>query len=98
MLEEVEFVETDLNNSVFDECNLLNSTFDNTNLQNVDFRTAFNFSIDLELNHCLSEVFSPRCSLEISGENTWNRQGQNGLSGLLDKYKLDIEFDNLGIN
>jgi fluoroquinolone resistance protein len=57
-LEEVDFVETDLTNAVFKNCDLNRAVFDRTKLEGADFRTAFNFSIDPEINQIKKARFS----------------------------------------
>lgn len=57
-LKEVDFVETDLTMVVFKNCDLLNSNFDRTNLEKADFRTAFNYSFDPEINKIKKAKFS----------------------------------------
>ncbi len=57
-LQEVDFTETDLSLSAFTECDLLNATFENTNLEKADLTTAFNYSIDPELNRIKGAKFS----------------------------------------
>jgi fluoroquinolone resistance protein len=47
---EVDFTECDLSGSVFDNCDLSNAIFDLTNLEKVDFRTSYNYSIDVDRN------------------------------------------------
>ncbi|BAV04089.1 Uncharacterized protein YjbI, contains pentapeptide repeats [Filimonas lacunae] len=49
-LKEVEFSDADLSASVFDQCDMANTRFSNTQLEKADFRTAYNFSIDPEIN------------------------------------------------
>lgn len=49
-LEEVDFGEANLGGVVFNNCNLLGAKFDHTFLEKVDFRSAYNFSIDPEKN------------------------------------------------
>ncbi len=63
-LQETDFTQCDLSNSTFDNCDFLNATFDNTNLEKVDFRTAYNYSIDPENNRIKKAKFS---ILGISG-------------------------------
>lgn len=72
-LEEADFAETDLTNAVFDECNLSRTIFNHTILKQADLTTAFNFSIDPEINHLAKAKFRA-----------------DSLSGLLDKYDLNI--------
>jgi uncharacterized protein YjbI with pentapeptide repeats len=55
---DVDFTETDLSNSSFDNCDLQKTVFINTNLEGVDFRTSFNYSIDPELNRIKKARFS----------------------------------------
>lgn len=57
-LAEVDLTGADLNNSVFDQCDLLNASFENTNLEKADFRTAYNYIIDPELNRIKGARFS----------------------------------------
>ena len=57
-LEDVDFVETDLTNAVFKDCDLNKAVFDNTKLEGADFRTAFSFSIDPEINRIKKAKFS----------------------------------------
>jgi fluoroquinolone resistance protein len=59
-LEEVEFVEADLTNAVFKNCDLHKAVFDRTKLEGADFRTAFNFSVDPEINTIKKAKFSPQ--------------------------------------
>jgi uncharacterized protein YjbI with pentapeptide repeats len=49
---------TDLTEAVFDDCDLQRAIFVNTNIEKTDFRTAFNYSIDLELNRIKKAKFS----------------------------------------
>ena len=61
-MSEVDFSLCDLSGSVFENCDLLNAVFDQTNLEKVDFRTAINYSIDIDRNkikkskHATSEL------------------------------------------
>jgi uncharacterized protein YjbI with pentapeptide repeats len=55
---ETDFSESDLTASVFDNCDLSGATFDNTNIEKADFTTAFNFSIDPEINRIKKAKFS----------------------------------------
>ena len=57
-LEEVDFTEADLSSSVFDNCDLSKTIFENTILQKVDFRTAYNYSINPEKNNIKKAKFS----------------------------------------
>lgn len=57
-LYEVDFTECDLSCSVFDKCDLSRTIFERTILEKADFRTAFNYSIDPELNRIKKAKFS----------------------------------------
>lgn len=57
-LQEVDFSETDLTESSFDDCDLSRAIFDNSILEKVDFRTAFNYSIDPDGNRIRGAKFS----------------------------------------
>jgi uncharacterized protein YjbI with pentapeptide repeats len=57
-LHEVDFTEADLTASLFENCDLQRTLFANTNLEKADFRTAFNYSIDPELNRIKKARFS----------------------------------------
>jgi uncharacterized protein YjbI with pentapeptide repeats len=73
-LQEVDFAQADLSQAIFENCNLAQASFDHTILEKTDFRTAYNYSIDPEINRIKKAKFSVL-----------------GLSGLLDKYDIDIE-------
>jgi uncharacterized protein YjbI with pentapeptide repeats len=47
---EVDFTESDLSGSVFQNCDLTNAVFDGSNLEKVDFRTSYNYVIDIDRN------------------------------------------------
>jgi fluoroquinolone resistance protein len=57
-LHEVDFTECDLNSAIFDNCDLTDAIFQHTILEKVDFRTAYNYSIDPELNRIKKAKFS----------------------------------------
>ncbi len=57
-LHEVDFIESNLASSVFDNCDLSGAIFENTNLEKSDFRTAYNFSINPEINQLRQAKFS----------------------------------------
>lgn len=57
-LHEVEFTECDLTSAVFTNCDLTDAKFENTVLEKVDFRSSFNYSIDLNLNRISKAKFS----------------------------------------
>jgi len=54
----VDFAETDLSMAIFKNSDLLNTSFMRTNLEKADFRSAFNYSIDPELNKIKKAKFS----------------------------------------
>jgi uncharacterized protein YjbI with pentapeptide repeats len=57
-LQECDFTEADLSDAVLDNCDLARSTFENTILEKADLRTAYNYTIDLELNRVKKARFS----------------------------------------
>ncbi len=57
-LQEVDFTETDISQSKFENCDLQRAIFAKTNLEMVDFRTAYNYSIDPEFNRMKKAKFS----------------------------------------
>ncbi|WP_262709001.1 pentapeptide repeat-containing protein [Sphingobacterium lumbrici] len=57
-LKEVDFEQCNLTQSIFDNCNLLNSKFFHSVLEKVDFRTAYNYSIDPDNNKLKKAKFS----------------------------------------
>jgi uncharacterized protein YjbI with pentapeptide repeats len=54
----VDFAESDLRNSRFQECDFSGANFGNTNLESSDLQTATNFSIDPEANRIYKAKFS----------------------------------------
>ncbi|RYF64293.1 MAG: pentapeptide repeat-containing protein [Cytophagaceae bacterium] len=58
ILHEVDFMGADLTGSDFDESDLRRAAFENTILEKADFRTAFNYSLDPELNRLGKAKFS----------------------------------------
>jgi fluoroquinolone resistance protein len=72
-LKEVNFTQANLSDSVFEETDLSGTIFNRTDLSAAKLLTAFNYSIDPELNLLKKATFS-----------------REGLSGLLDKYKIRI--------
>ena len=58
LLRETDFTECDLTGSIFENCDLTLTVFDNTIIEKSDFRTSFNFSIDLERNRIKKAKFS----------------------------------------
>lgn len=57
-LEEVDFTACDLTSALFDNCNLQKAIFENTILEKVDFTTAYNYSLDPEMNRIKKAKFS----------------------------------------
>ena len=57
-INDIDFTETDLNHSLFDNCDLHLSVFHNTNLEGADFTNSFNYSIDPEQNRIRKAKFS----------------------------------------
>jgi uncharacterized protein YjbI with pentapeptide repeats len=57
-LQEVDFVEADLSNAVFDDCDLAGAIFENTIMEKADFRKAYNYSIDPQINKIKKAKFS----------------------------------------
>ena len=57
-LEEVDFTDCDLSNSVFENCDLTRAVFSNTKLEKADLQTSYNFSIDPEINRIKKAKFS----------------------------------------
>ncbi len=57
-LKETDFAEADLSGAVFHECDLNNAVFDRTNIEKADFRTAFNYRINPEINKIKKAKFS----------------------------------------
>ncbi len=55
---EVDFMEADLSGAQFLYCNLQNAHFENTNLEKADFSTAYNYSLDPELNRIKRAKFA----------------------------------------
>lgn len=55
---EVDFSECELSNSSFHNSDLSKSVFNQTKLTGVDFTTAFNYSIDPEINNIQQAKFS----------------------------------------
>jgi uncharacterized protein YjbI with pentapeptide repeats len=55
---EVDFSEADLSESTFQECPLSLALFNRTNAEKCDFRTAFGYSIDPEINRLKNARFS----------------------------------------
>lgn len=54
----VDFTDCDITGSLFDACDLERATFQNTVAEKTDFRTAFNYSIDPDINRLKKARFS----------------------------------------
>lgn len=52
------FSNTDLSDAIFQNCNLSGTIFEKTQLKNCDFRTAYNYALDPELNFIKKAKFS----------------------------------------
>lgn len=57
-LQEVDFTQADLSGAIFDQCNLERAVFAGSILEGSDFRTAYHFSIDPEINRMKKARFS----------------------------------------
>ena len=59
-MHEVDFVETNLNSSLFDDCDLSGTQFDNSNLEKCDFYSSYNYGINPDFNKIKKAKFSVR--------------------------------------
>ncbi len=57
-LRAIDFAETDLTDAVFDDCDLEQTVFDRSTLEKTDFRTAYNYAFDPEINRIKKAKFS----------------------------------------
>jgi len=57
-LQEADFNETDLSGATFSDCDLNKAIFQQATLEKADFRTAYNYSFDPELNRIKKARFS----------------------------------------
>ncbi|QMU26651.1 pentapeptide repeat-containing protein [Adhaeribacter radiodurans] len=57
-IKEANFAECDLSEAAFLNCDLYQTLFNRTNLTKTDFRTAYNYAIDLEQNPAKKAKFS----------------------------------------
>ncbi len=55
---EVEFIQANLTNAIFNNCDLLGAVFQNTNVEKADFRTSYNYSINPQVNRIKKAKFS----------------------------------------
>lgn len=67
-LHEVDLVEADMSESLFDECDFAGATFDRTNLDKSDMTTSFNFMIDPENNKLKKTKFSKESLAGLLGK------------------------------
>ncbi|MDP4292010.1 MAG: pentapeptide repeat-containing protein [Bacteroidota bacterium] len=57
-IREANFADTDLTNAVFADCDLSMTQFEKSNLNGADFTSAYNYTIDPELNRMKNAKFS----------------------------------------
>lgn len=57
-LQEADFNETDLTGATFSDCDLNKAVFQQTILEKADFRTAYNYALDPEINRVKKARFS----------------------------------------
>ncbi len=57
-IEEVDFSDSDLSESIFEKCDFTKSIFRNTRLEKTDFTTSFGYVIDPEQNKMKKAKFS----------------------------------------
>jgi len=55
---EVDFTQSNMSNSTFDNGNLMNAIIENSILEYCDFRTAYNYRIDVDNNYIKKAFFS----------------------------------------
>lgn len=67
-LQETDFTESNLSTIKFDNCDLQGAIFEKTNLEKADFRTAFNYSFDPELNQIKKAKFSTQGIIGLLGK------------------------------
>jgi uncharacterized protein YjbI with pentapeptide repeats len=58
ILNEVDWVEADLSESVFEECDFQGAIFDQTNLEKADFRSSYNYYVDVMKNRVRRAKFA----------------------------------------
>lgn len=59
-LQSVDFREADLSGALFENCDLIHARFGNSILEATDFRSAYHFEIDPNLNRIRNALFSDR--------------------------------------
>jgi uncharacterized protein YjbI with pentapeptide repeats len=57
-MHEADFTGSDLSGSIFDYCDLAGAIFENSVQEEVDFRTAYNYTIDPESNRIRKARFA----------------------------------------
>lgn len=57
-LKEVDFTNADVTNALFDQCDLERTIFDGTKMEGADFRKAYNYNIDPDINRVKGAKFS----------------------------------------
>lgn len=57
-MHEVDFTEADLTQAIFDNCDLTDAIFINSNLEKADLSSAYNYSIDPEINKMKKAKFT----------------------------------------
>jgi uncharacterized protein YjbI with pentapeptide repeats len=67
-LHEVDFTESDLTSSVFDNCDFAGALFENTILEKADFTSSFNYSINPDINKIKKAKFSASGVLGLLGK------------------------------
>jgi uncharacterized protein YjbI with pentapeptide repeats len=55
---EVDFSESNLRNSIFENCDLERAIFENTNIEKADFRSSNNYVINPDINKIKNAKFS----------------------------------------
>lgn len=64
-MKEIDFNETELTGAVFENCDLMGAVFYRAVLEQADFRTAYNVSLDPELNKIKKAKFSREGALGL---------------------------------
>jgi len=58
VLQQVDFTEADLTNSIFNNCDFKSAIIERTNLEKTNFKSSFNYVIDPEINKIKKAKFS----------------------------------------